>query len=133
MFNSRMAGLLNLLTICFDASLRSRKVVCHLQGFVRISVTVATLPFGQIWFRSVIRVWRTGVLTNRAARKHLASSPILDWKFWCLHFKKLQFLGKLTALVHFHYSSSIAWIFGNICQNIQKDSSKNQVSTNFNM
>ena len=34
-------------------------------------VTVDALPFGQIWFRSVIRVRRTGVLKDRATGEHL--------------------------------------------------------------
>ena len=34
-------------------------------------------------------------------------------------------------MVHFVYSILIAWIFGIIHQNIQKDSFKNEVSTNF--
>ena len=59
----------------FDASPRPEKGVCHLQGLARTSVTVDALPFGQIWFRSVIRVRRTGVLTDRDTRKHLPSSP----------------------------------------------------------
>ena len=59
----------------FDASPRPKKGVCHLQDLARTSVTLDTLPFGQIWFRSVIRVRRTGVLTNRDTRKHLPSIP----------------------------------------------------------
>ena len=43
----------------------------------------------------------------------------------CPH-KKLQFLEKLSPLVHFGCSFSIAWIFGIIYQFIQKDSSKNE-------
>ena len=58
-----------------DASPRPEKSVCHLQGLARTSVTVDALRFGQIWFRSVIRVRRTGVLTDRATGKHLPSSP----------------------------------------------------------
>ena len=58
----------------FDASPRPEKDFCHLQGLARTSVTVDDLPFGQIWFRSVIQVRRTGVLTDRATRKHLPSS-----------------------------------------------------------
>ena len=59
----------------FDASPRPEKGVCHLQGLARTSVTVDVLPFGQIWFRSVIRVRRTGVLTDRATEKYLPSGP----------------------------------------------------------
>ena len=75
MFSWRTAGLWNFLTIRFDASLRPEKGVCHLQGLAKIPVIVDALPFGQIWFRSVILVWRTGVLTHRATRKHLPSNP----------------------------------------------------------
>ena len=52
----------------FDASPRPQKGVCHLQDPARTSVTVDALPFGQIWFRSVTRVWRSGVLTEWATR-----------------------------------------------------------------
>ena len=52
------------------------KDVCHLQGLSRTSVTVEALLFGQIWFRSVIRVQRTDVLTDRATKKHLPSCPV---------------------------------------------------------
>ena len=71
-----MAGLWNLLTMRFDASPRPEKSVCHLQDLVRTSITVDALPFGQIWFRSVMRVRRTGVLTDQVTRKHLPSSPL---------------------------------------------------------
>ena len=37
-----------------------------------------------------------------------------------MQFTKLQFLEKLSPLVHFGYSFSIAWIFGIINQLIQK-------------
>ena len=66
----------NLLTIRFDASPRPEKGVCHLQGLARISVTVDALPFGQNWFRSVIRVRRIGVLTDLATRNDPPSSPL---------------------------------------------------------
>ena len=66
-----MAGLQNLLTMRFDASSRPKKGVCHLQGLARTSVIVVTSPLGQIWFQSVIQIWRTGALTDRATRKHL--------------------------------------------------------------
>ena len=59
----------------FDASPSPEKGACHLQGLARTSVTVDALPFEQIWFRSLIRVRRTGVLTDRATGKHLPSSP----------------------------------------------------------
>ena len=59
----------------FDASPRPGKGVCHLQGLARTSVAVDALQFGQIWFRSVIRVRRTDVLTSWATGKHLPSSP----------------------------------------------------------
>ena len=65
----------------FDASPRPEKGVCHLQGLARTSVTVDALPFGQIWFRSVIRIRRRGVLTDRATRKHLLSSPRTSLNF----------------------------------------------------
>ena len=39
----------------------------------------------------------------------------------------MQFLEKLSPMVHFGYSLSIAWIFGIINQNIQKDLSKIEV------
>ena len=74
MFSRRMVGLRKSLTIRFDASTRSKLGVCHLQGLARTSVTVDALPFGQIWFRSVIRARRTGVLTDRATGKYL--SPV---------------------------------------------------------
>ena len=45
-------------------------------------------------------------------------------KFWCLQFTKLQFLKKLSPVVHFVYSFPIIWIFGIIHQILQKDSSK---------
>ena len=64
-----------MLTMRFDASSRPEKGVCHLQGLARTSVAVDVLPFGQIWFRSVIRVRRTDVLADRATRKYLPSSP----------------------------------------------------------
>ena len=48
----------------FDTSPHSEKGVCHLQGLAKTSVTVDAPPFGQIWFRSVIRVRKTGVLTT---------------------------------------------------------------------
>ena len=64
-----------MLTMSLDASTRPEESVCHLQGLARTSVTVDALPFGQIWFRFVIRVQRTGVLRERATRKHLPSSP----------------------------------------------------------
>ena len=48
----------------FDASPRPEKGVCHLQGLARTPVAVDALSFGQIWFRSVKRVRRTGILEN---------------------------------------------------------------------
>ena len=71
MFNWRIEAPQNLLTIRFDASSHR-----HLQCLARTSVTVDALSFGQIWFRSVIRVRRTGLLTDRDMRKHLPSSPL---------------------------------------------------------
>ena len=47
--------------------------------------------------------------------------------------QKLKFLQKLSPLMHFHYSSFIAWFFAIIYQNIQKLLSKNEVINNFNM
>ena len=61
----------------FDASLRAEKGVCHLQGLAKTLATVDSLPLGQIWFQSVIRVRRTAVLTDRATRKQLPSSLLL--------------------------------------------------------
>ena len=65
----------------FDASPSPEKGVCHLKGLAKTSVTVDALPLGQIWFQSVMRVRRTGLLTDRAAGKHLPSSPkrLDDW------------------------------------------------------
>ena len=63
------------MTMRFDALPRPEKGVCHLQGLVRTSVTVDALPLGQIWLRSAVQVRRTGVLMDRATRKHLSSSP----------------------------------------------------------
>ena len=60
----------------FDASPRPEKGVCQLQGLARTSVTVGALPFGQILFRSVMRVRRTGILTDRNTRKQLSSNPV---------------------------------------------------------
>ena len=77
MFTRRIAGLRNLLTMRFDALPRPEKDVCHLQGLARTSATVDALTLGQIWFRSVIQVRRTGILTDQATGKHLPSSPIL--------------------------------------------------------
>ena len=77
MFSKRMAVFWNLLTMRFHVSLRPEKGVCYLKDFARIWVTVDALPFGQIWFRSVIRIWITGVLTVRAKEKHLSSSPCI--------------------------------------------------------
>ena len=53
----------------------------------------------------------------------LVKTPIL----WCLHFTKLQFLEKVSPLVHHGYFFSISWIFGIINQITQKDSLKNEV------
>ena len=60
----------------FDGLLRPEKGVCHLQGFARTSATVDALPFGQIWFQSVLQIQRTDVLTDWATRKHLPSSSL---------------------------------------------------------
>ena len=74
MYSQGMAGLRDLLTMRFDALPLPEKDVCHLQGLTRASVIVDAL--GQMWFRSVIRVRRTGVLMDWATGKHLPSSPI---------------------------------------------------------
>ena len=60
----------------YDAGPRSKKGVCHLQDLARTSATADVLPFGQIWFRSVILVRGTGVLTDRVTRKHQPFIPI---------------------------------------------------------
>ena len=67
----------NLLTMRFDTLPCPDKSVCHLQDLARTSVTVDALPFEKIWFRSVIRVRRTGVLTDRDTKKYLPSSLML--------------------------------------------------------
>ena len=54
------------------------------------------------------------------------SAGLEHTKFGCLHFTILQYLEKLSPLVHFGYSFSIAWIFGVINEIIQNDSSKNE-------
>ena len=41
--------------MAFDASPGPENSVCHLQGLARTSVAVDYLPFGQVWFRSVIK------------------------------------------------------------------------------
>ena len=53
------------MTICFYASPHLEKGIGHLQGLTRTSVIIDALQLGQIWFRSVIRVQRTSVLTDR--------------------------------------------------------------------
>ena len=58
----------------FDASPHPKTAICHLQGLAKTLVTVGTLPLGQIWFRFVIEVARTRVLTDQATRKHLPST-----------------------------------------------------------
>ena len=95
-----MAGLWNLWTIRLDASSRPEKGVCHLQGIARTSVIVDAMPFGQIWFRPVVRVRRTGVLTDLATRKHLPSSPASAYlQTWQL---KLNHAKMVTAAFHLH-------------------------------
>ena len=46
---------------------------------------------------------------------------------------KISIFRKLISLVHFVYSSSVPWIYDFIHQNIQQNSSTNQVSNNFNI
>ena len=63
----------------------------------------------------------------------MLSTDLKHTQFWSLHFMKLKFPQKLSPLVYFIYSISIAWIFNIIHQNIRKDSSKNEVSKNFDV
>ena len=45
-------------------------------------------------------------------------------KFWCLGFTQLQFLEKLSVMIHFVFSFSKAWFLGIIHRNFQKILSK---------
>ena len=54
-----------------------KRVFATYKAFPKTSVTADAPPFGQIWFRFVIRVRRTGVLTDRATTKHLPFSPVV--------------------------------------------------------
>ena len=51
------------------------------------------------------------------------SLPVTNTQSFGTQFTNLQFLEKLSPLVHFGYSFSIAWMFGIINQIIQKTQS----------
>ena len=74
--------------------------------------------------------WLFSIICRRF-QKHLSKYEVYKQKhssLWCLYFTKLHFFQKVSPLAHFVYSFLIAWIFDIIHQNIQKDSSKNEVS-----
>ena len=79
MFNCRVASHQNFLAMRFDASACPEKVVCHLQGLVKTSVTVDALLFGQIWFRSVIAYEFGGQAYSRTELRESICRPLLEW------------------------------------------------------